>query len=634
LDFSSLQRKFSGIPSALTTHSIKITANDNYGGSIFNVFNIQVINNPIIVANPIPDQNVTVGEFFELTIDGNNVFNSINSSLSLEVTNIPNWLTLIPLNPNPTFKGSYNTLETTRDVAVSGNYAYVTTMFSGSSGLQIIDVSNPTNPTFKGSYDTPDNAVDVILSGNYAYVAASASGLQIIDISDPSSPTFKGSYGTSGFDNGVAVSGNYAYVAVHGEYSSGLRIIDISDPAKPMFKGFYNTPDRAEGIALSENYAYVADYYSGLQIIDISDPSNPTFKGSYDTPNTATGVALSENHAYVADSESGLQVIDVSDPANPIFKGSYDTPDYAIRVAISGNYAYVADWESGLQIIDVSNPSSPTFKGLYNTPGMAQGVALSGNYAYVADGMYGLQIIALNSDKLTLLGTPNFVGTYGVDITACNEIMECIIDTFNIHVINNSPIVSNPLQNQMAIVNTLFSYTFSNDTFIDPNGHSLTYTAKLSDDSSLPSWLNFNSPQRKFSGTPTTPTTYPIKVTANDNYEGVISTMFNLIVKDSSIIDDTTDTTDTTDMTDLTAASIIISSMTIVACTACIASFSLPLIIGGGIVALRRHRNKILGNGDNIKAKELQEVKELKESETSNDKKVVVKEKLLQQIEE
>jgi hypothetical protein len=79
----------------------------------------------ISVQNPIPDQNVIVENFFELTIDGNNVFNSINSSLSLEATNIPDWLMLIPLNPNPIFKGSYETPDSALGVAVSGNYAYV-----------------------------------------------------------------------------------------------------------------------------------------------------------------------------------------------------------------------------------------------------------------------------------------------------------------------------------------------------------------------------------------------------------------------------------------------------------------------------------------------------------------------------
>ncbi|WP_301337667.1 ELWxxDGT repeat protein, partial [Microcystis aeruginosa] len=67
------------------------------------------------------------------------------------------------------------------DVQVVGNYAYVA---DDTSGLQIIDISNPTNPTLKGSYNTSGSANDVQIVGNYAYVADASSGLQIIDVSE------------------------------------------------------------------------------------------------------------------------------------------------------------------------------------------------------------------------------------------------------------------------------------------------------------------------------------------------------------------------------------------------------------------------------------------------------------------
>jgi hypothetical protein len=203
--------------------------------------------------------------------------------------------------------------------------------------------------------------------------------------------------------------------------------------------------------------------------------------------------------------------------------------------------------------------------------------------------------------------------------------MECLSDSFDVIAGNRAPIIANPIQNQIALVNALFNYIFPTNAFIDPDGHSLTYTAKLLDDSPLPSWLNFNSLQRKFSGIPNTLTTYPIKVIANDNYGGVISNMFNLIVID---IDDATDATD------LNNSTAIISSMIIAACVACIASFSLPLIIGVGIVMLRRHRNKILGNENNAGARKLKEEKELQKLEISNDKKNVVDNELPRLMEE
>jgi hypothetical protein len=461
----------------------------------------------INIQNPIPDQNVIVGKPFELTIDGTYVFSS-SDSLFLEATSIPSWLTFS--NPNPTFKGSYNTSNRAFGIAVSGNYAYVADFGISSPGsLQIIDISDPSNPTFKASYNKAYYALKVALFGNYAYVGDWSSGLHIVDISDPLNPTLKGLYNPPGLTYGVTLSGDYAFTA---DRYSGLHIIDVGNPSNPTLKGSYNTLEDAFGVAVFENYVYVTDLF-GLHIIDVTDPSSPTFKGAYNTSDYAMGIALFDNYAYVAAAGSGLHIVDITNPSNPTLKGLYNASDPVYGVTLSGNYAYVVNCWTGLQIIDISDPSNPTFKDSYNTSGCALEVALSENYAYVADGDLGLKIIALNQDKLILSGIPTSMGTYRVDIKACNEIMECATDSFDI------------------------------------------------------------------------------------------------IVKD---IVDTTDTMSVTDTTDLTNSIVIISSMTVAACVACIASFSLPLIIGAVIVALRRHRNKILGNEDNAKEKELKEIKELK----------------------
>jgi hypothetical protein len=298
----------------------------------------------------------------------------------------------------PTLVGNYDTSGLAYGVQVVGNYAYVA---DGGSGLQIIDISNPTTPTLKGNYDTSGSAVGVQVVGNYAYVADYYSGLQIIDISNPTTPTLKGNYDTSGYAWGVQVVGNYAYVAAGG---SGLQIIDISNPTTPTLKGNYGTY-YAQGVQVVGNYAYVADYTSGLQIIDISNPTTPILKGNYDTSGYAEGVQVVGNYAYVTDRDSGLQIIDISNPTTPTLKGNYDTSGSAYGVQVVGDYAYVADGDSGLQIIDISNPTNPTLKGNYDTSGSALNVQIIGNYAYVADDASGLQIIDV-SEFLNYTTTP------------------------------------------------------------------------------------------------------------------------------------------------------------------------------------------------------------------------------------
>jgi len=60
-------------------------------------------------------------------------------------------------------------------------------------------------PCIAGSVDTPDIASGVYVSGDYAYVADWTSGLQVVDMSDPTNPTIAGSVDTPGAAYGVCV---------------------------------------------------------------------------------------------------------------------------------------------------------------------------------------------------------------------------------------------------------------------------------------------------------------------------------------------------------------------------------------------------------------------------------------------
>jgi len=97
-------------------------------------------------------------------------------------------------------------------------------------------------------------------------VADEGSGLQVIDISDPTSPTLVGNYNTPGSARGIAVSGDHAFVA---DWFWGLQVIDISDPTSPTLVGTCDTPHYACGVAVSGDHAFVADQSSGLQVIQV-----------------------------------------------------------------------------------------------------------------------------------------------------------------------------------------------------------------------------------------------------------------------------------------------------------------------------------------------------------------------------
>jgi hypothetical protein len=180
----------------------------------------------------------------------------------------------------------------------------------------------------------------VAVSGNYAYVADGSSGLRIINITNPAAPTLAGFFDTPGYSYGVAVRGNYAYVAD----GSSLRIIDVTNPAAPTQVGYWVTPGSAENVAVRGNYAYVVNESSGLRIIDITYPAEPAEVGFYNTLYNCVSVAVAGNYAFVGVLSTGLQVINVSNPSQPVEAGRYDTPSCAYGVAAAGSTIYVADW--------------------------------------------------------------------------------------------------------------------------------------------------------------------------------------------------------------------------------------------------------------------------------------------------
>ena len=75
-----------------------------------------------------------------------------------------------------------------------------------------------------------------------------------------------------------------------------------------------------------------------------------------------------------------------------------------------------------------------------------------------------------------------------------------------------------PLADQAADAGTAWSYTIPLDTFSDPDGHSMIYTASLADGGDLPAWLTYDPDTRRFDGLP--PSGFDgdvnIRITASD----------------------------------------------------------------------------------------------------------------------
>jgi hypothetical protein len=144
-------------------------------------------------------------------------------------------------------------------VVVENGLAYVA---SEKAGIKIVDVSQPASPTLIGNCRF-DGAQDVVVAGNYAYVASS-SGLTVVDVSDPRNPVQRSFIGTPDSAERVNLKDNIVYMS---ERNTGMVTIDVSNPLNPTLSGSYNTLGYAQDIVLDSDRVYVADDDGGLVIL-------------------------------------------------------------------------------------------------------------------------------------------------------------------------------------------------------------------------------------------------------------------------------------------------------------------------------------------------------------------------------
>ena len=112
-------------------------------------------------------------------------------------------------------------------VSMSGNRAFLT---SRSRGFEVIDLTAPAQPMLLGStLELGGDWIGSAASDRYVYGAASGSGVQVVDVGDPTRPT-PISGNSAPMANGLVVSSNRLWLAADFE---GLQSIDLAALATP-----------------------------------------------------------------------------------------------------------------------------------------------------------------------------------------------------------------------------------------------------------------------------------------------------------------------------------------------------------------------------------------------------------------
>lgn len=220
------------------------------------------------------------------------------------------------------------------------------------------------------------NIRDVVVSGNYAYVAYAkfgfkafaefgtssagyATGIQIINISDPTDPALTGDHELTSIFGDISEARSVCYwesgakqMVLVADYYQGIHVIDVSNPASPVEEGMcYLGSVLDVDVDADGDFMYVAAGLFGIFAVDtnlsgdrFADGDLDAFYAEDDTTyvcqynSSATGAAAVDvegNYAYVGDTEVGVVVLDISTPED-LADRDPDTGQYS---AVIGQFA-------------------------------------------------------------------------------------------------------------------------------------------------------------------------------------------------------------------------------------------------------------------------------------------------------
>jgi len=313
---------------------------------------------------------------------------------------------------NPAAVGHWDgNIGSAEGIVVSGDYAY---LVDGTGGLYVINIGDPANPEEEGHMDLQGTR-GLTISGDFAYISRGSRGMSIVNISNPENLIWFGHINSLGSASRVVVSGDIAYIVERrilngqGSIGGGLRIVDISDPENPEEIGYYDESiGGISDVSVSGDYAYVVD--RDLITIDISDPENMHEVDRYDTVGSASEVEVMGDYAFVAEDyydwhlnqwfPSGFSVFSIRRPGRPIMTGYCETYlDFHSSMTISGDHAFISHPYVGLYIFNIADPRRPRGVGNYKAGGEITDIAVSGDYAYVAKGRKGFGVVTIHDPE-------------------------------------------------------------------------------------------------------------------------------------------------------------------------------------------------------------------------------------------
>lgn len=263
-----------------------------------------------------------------------------------------------------------------------------------SGGLRIYRAGSA-DTSLVGTFPLAGNsrAYDVSLDRvrRLAFLASGTGGLSVVNVADPSAPVLEGTLSFPGSTVAVSVKDTtLVAVARRGGSSSGITFVDVTIAAVPAARGIVNYPfvQDPRALAFRDTVLFVADQLLGVVSVGFGNPDAPATIGAA-SGTGASDLDLSGTLLLVGASSGGVQVVDATLPVSLVLLATVPSPP-TFGVTQLGQTAIALLGDGGALAVDLRTPSVPLVRGVIQVPGFARDAVWVGDTLLIAES-FGLE---------------------------------------------------------------------------------------------------------------------------------------------------------------------------------------------------------------------------------------------------
>jgi hypothetical protein len=311
------------------------------------------------------------------------------------------------------------------------------------TGVAIVDISRPGTPSFQSYYNPGDGGKfkDVVIRNKVGYFAidnngsTGSKGIHIVDLSNPTSPRKIGAIsGSDSFqhNHNIFIDGKYLYASPNDQ--PRVRVYDISNPALPVYvREFATTGTSSQNmhdLTVKNGKLYTSNTDNGVtDVYNITNVGASTWTAAANKiasfnvgPRNHSNDVTADGNFVVCCRETtngDCQVWSLMTPGTPVKVATINAATIGVDATtphnpvIVGDKLYISWYQAGVQIFDLVDPSNPEHLGGYDT--FAGGATVPGQYLGAYGGNWGV-FPFLGSDKVLLSDMES--GLFVVDASA------------------------------------------------------------------------------------------------------------------------------------------------------------------------------------------------------------------------